>query len=198
MMEDKDIEEKSGELIQPATRITVYAALRGNIANVAVVSAIFFIATAIGYLYPQSVPEITISSLMEAEKELEKNFLLSSVSYFGQLVVFIYITFLMGIMVAIPTVYTSLSGGLMAGAIAVAREGSFASAFPHTFPDVMETFALCIAAAWGAKLGFAWFKTPKLAHIKQAFNEGNFIFIKTVLPLLVASLVWRLLFEWGR
>jgi len=98
---------------------------------------------------------------------------------------------------AIPPVYVMLSSALLTGAIASTKGTGLIDAYPHTFPDALETAAMWIALTWGARLGLAWFRQPRLIGVKDAFIEGHNIFLKVVIPLLAGAFLFRAVFGIG-
>jgi len=176
-------------------------ALRNNIPNMIWMAAIFIAATAAGYYNPEAVPKWLIADAMETIKKMDNawrdNLIAGAGAYFGQMALYLYVGFALGIATSIPSVYMMLSTALLTGAIAATKGGNLAGAYPNTIPDALEVAAMWVALSWGAKLGIAWFHKPRLKNAKEAFMEGNMVFLKVVLPLLAAALTFRIVFGTG-
>ena len=164
-------------------------------------AAIFISATAVGYYNPAAVPKGLLTGAMETIAQFDNtwhdNPIIGAGEYLGQLALYFYVGFILGIATSIPSVYMMFSTALLTGAISATKGEALIAAYPHSVPDVLEVCAMWVALSWGAKLGIGWFHKPRLKSVKEAFIEGNMIFIKLVLPLLAAAFLWRIMFGIG-
>jgi len=176
-------------------------ALGNNIPNMIWMAAIFVAATAAGYYKPEAVPKWLIADAMETIKKMDNawhdNLIVGAGAYFGQMALYLYAGFALGVATSIPSVYMMLSTALLTGAIAATKGGNLSGAYPNTFPDFFEAAAMWLALSFGAKLGIAWFRKPRFKNVREAFLEGNMVFLKLVLPLLGAALIFRVIFGSG-
>lgn len=182
--ENRNVDELLSNKLLPA--------FRNNASNLIIITAIFLVSCAVGYYRPQVVSEAILKTIKEMNADVNSNSFTGLLSYFGQMTLSLYLDFVMGIAAVIPPVFVALTSGLYTGAIAASENAGASAAFPTTFSDIIESLAMCVSLAWGAKLGMGWFHSPRLPNIKNAFNEGHTVFFKVVMPLLLASLFFKL------
>jgi stage II sporulation protein M len=160
--------------------------------------ALFVVAT-VGYLQPnhfQSLQDQTRDSILE-ELEGKSAFEVTLFIIANNLRV-AGLAILLGI-ILLP-LFTLVVNGYFIGAVlntAVNEEGFLVvwKLLPH---GVFEIPALCIAFAFGLRIGVCWFKKDKIKNFKRTYMEGLIVFVCIVLPLIVVAgivegmLIWIL------
>lgn len=194
MQEDKKVVESAQLTV---IQFSLKEILRRNATNILGVFLCWAIGVFAGYLFPSIVNADVLSELLQTFESAMKEFAVqpiqSAIMNGARSAVMLYLGMLLGVIFALPPVYLLLSEGIFTGSMIASHHELWKTLLPLDPPSLLEFYCACVALGFGVKIGLSLLSSPRLVKFRVAIWEANRVYLRLVLPLLLFSVMWRII-----